>query len=166
MLPSHGTVFFLFVHLLLFCQGDRPAGERLRGVVRRGTERCASPVGCGEKAREESIAESSRGRLWEEGVVPFVFEANLRECKVPLQWIVMHSLGDAVPKYSCCMQASQAYIQVTCTNFTTVCVSLAIAGDEVRASFSKAMAMWERETCIRFVPRTAEEDYVELGEGR
>lgn len=163
MPPTPGTVFCLFVHLLLFCQGDKPAGEQLRGVVRRGTEECASPIGCGEKARGESIAESSWGRLWEEGVVPFVFEANLRECKDSH----VFSGCDVVPTYSCCMQASQAYVQVTCTSSTTVhvCVPLAIAGDEVRASFSKAMAMWERETCIRFVPRTAEEDYVELGEG-
>ena len=53
------------------------------------------------------------------------------------------------------------------TAFTTVhlCVCVALTGDDVRASFSKAMVMWERETCIRFVPRTTEEDYVELGEG-
>lgn len=45
-----------------------------------------------------------------------------------------------------------------------VCVCCT-TGDDVRASFSKAMVMWERETCVRFVPRTTEEDYVELGEG-
>lgn len=47
---------------------------------------------------------------------------------------------------------------------TCMCVACFHAGVEVRESFSKAMAIWERETCIQFVNRTTEEDYLTLGE--
>lgn len=66
MLSSCGTVFVLLVCLLAPCQSD--------------AARCANPFVCSEEDREESIAGSGQGGLWEEGTVPYVFESSLREC--------------------------------------------------------------------------------------
>lgn len=66
MLSSRGTIFFLLVCLLAPCQSD--------------AARCANPFVCSEEDREESVAGSGHARLWEEGIVPYVFESNLREC--------------------------------------------------------------------------------------
>ena len=96
MCSSHGTALSLLVHLLLLsCQVRSPRGEQLRGVGRRGTEECESLVGCGEAAQRASIPESSQGSLWIEGLVPYVFQANLGECKTPDSGVVVYA--DPVP---------------------------------------------------------------------
>ena len=167
MCSSHGTALSLLVHLLLLsCQVRSPRGEQLRGVGRRGTEECESLVGCGEAAQRASIPESSQGSLWIEGLVPYVFQANLGECKTPDSGVVVYA--DPVPGRGvvwCCSTPVVCSRNHSIYHRALVCVCVALTGDDVRASFSKAMVMWERETCIRFVPRTTEEDYVELGEG-
>lgn len=95
MYSSRGTALSLFVHLLLLsCQGHSPRGEQLRGAGQRGgTEECESLVGCGETAQRASIAESTQGSLWMEGLVPYVFQANLRECKTPYRGVVMYAVS-------------------------------------------------------------------------
>lgn len=96
MYPSRGTALSLYVHLLvLSCQGRTPCqGEYLREVVPRGTEECESLVGCGEMAQRASIAESSQGSLWIEGLVPYVFQASLRECKTSCSpGVVMYAVS-------------------------------------------------------------------------
>lgn len=97
MLPTRGTVaVFLLVRVLLSCQGRGLAGEQRRAVARGDTRECESFVGCGERSRGERIEEGSLGRLWEEGVVPFVFQSNMRECEDSCNGIDRHALLDAL----------------------------------------------------------------------
>lgn len=122
MLPSRGTVaVFLLVRVLLSCQGRDLAGEQRRAVARGDTGECESFVGCGERSRGERIEEDSLGRLWEEGVVPFVFQSNMRECKDSCNGIDRHALltallgvADTTTMHIGCMHPFHRHVVCVC----------------------------------------------------